>query len=303
VHAIEEAILRTILYSDVFDFPLTCEEIHHFVIHYEPISLADIQHALVDSQLLRSALLHQAPYYALCDRPEIIQQRQQRNIYADQLLPSAHRYAAWLARLPFVRMVAITGSLAVQNPDSESVDFDYFIVVEPDHVWVTRALAILLVRMARLYGVELCPNYVLAADQLEQRRKDLFIAREISQMIPVFGPELYACFRDTNTWAEQFQPNASQTFYPLPFIQLSGWSGIKQSAEWLLRTPPGQWLESWEYQRKSKRFTARMEAYAAQSSAEIGRDQVKGHFNDYGNPALNAYKQRLSDYGLSYPFA
>ena len=46
---LEAAILRTVLYADVFNFPMKLEEIHHFLISDDPVSLAEILAAQHDA--------------------------------------------------------------------------------------------------------------------------------------------------------------------------------------------------------------------------------------------------------------
>ncbi|MEO0562520.1 MAG: hypothetical protein AAF125_10420 [Chloroflexota bacterium] len=296
---IEEAILRTILYADVFNFPLTLDEIHHFLIYAKTVTRHEIEQQLGRSQTLNEVVTCCSSYYALKGREDLASERATLECTADTLMASAMRHGMWLARLPFVRMVAVTGALAVRNPKDGRDDLDYFLIVEPGRVWLTRGLAILLVRFGRLRGVEICPNYVLASDRLAQRRRDLFIAREITQMIPIFGHEWYTAFRDANTWATTFQANADRPLYEQRVLHVTGfWFQMKRAAEWLLGGPIGNALETWEFRRKRAKFRAKMETYA-ETAAEIEAGVVKGHFDDYGNPALIAYRDRLQGFGLS----
>ena len=100
----------------------------------------------------------------------------------------------------------------MHNAGSVTDDLDFLIVTAPRRVWTTRAAAIVIVRWARLFGVHLCPNYVLAETALAQQQ-DLFMAHEIAQMIPLSGYPLYAAMRDANPWTTHYLPNARTPFY------------------------------------------------------------------------------------------
>ncbi len=229
------------------------------------------------------------------DRPELIAQRQQREQAAERLWPLALRYGAWLSHLPYVRMVALTGALAVRNSPHDSDDLDYLIVTRAGRVWLARAFAVLLVRVVRLGGMTICPNYVLAEDAMDQDRKDLFIAHQIAQMVPLSGHTLYERFRQVNAWADDLLPNASGPLHPAQDDTPGGfWLALQRLLETMLNGKLGDVLENWEYRRKLARFAPDLRQ--PNSSARLDESQVKGHFNDYGHIALQKYNERLRDY-------
>ncbi len=292
---LEIAILRTVLYADVFNFPLTAAEIHHFLIHDQPTTFEQITQMLEQSTLLRQQLVMQAGFVTC--HAELITQRQRREQASRHLWPQAIRYATWLGRLPFVRMVALTGALAMHNAAANDDDLDYLVVTTANRVWLARAFAIVLVRVARARGIIVCPNYVLAEDALEQDRQDLFIAHEVTQMIPLAGHDLYRQFRAANTWTDEHLPNASTPFHAEADYQPGGlWTVGKRSLEWLLSGAVGNRLEQWEYRRKLRKFAAEMRDSG--SAAQIDSSHVKGHFNDYGHPVLQQYARRLREHGI-----
>ena len=292
---LEIAILRTILYADVFNFPLTPAEIQHFLIHDRPTTFEQVEQTLQESLYLQQHLVMQAGYVAC--RAELIEQRPTREQASQQLWPEAVHYATWLGRLPFVRMVALTGALAMHNAAADDDDLDYLVVTAANRVWLTRAFAIVLVRLAKSRGMIVCPNYVLAEDALVQDRQDLFIAHEITQMIPLVGHQLYGDFRAANGWTNLHMPNAHKPFHAESDFRASGlWAAGKLLLEWLLSGPIGDGLERWEYRRKLRRFATEMRA--PNSAAQLDASHVKGHFNDYGHPVLRKYQQRLTEYGI-----
>ncbi|PJF40230.1 MAG: hypothetical protein D6737_17630 [Chloroflexi bacterium] len=298
-HPLEDAILRTIIYADIFSFPMTVREIHHFLIHDVSVHFEQVQEKLAESPRLQKELIQQSGYFALAERREIITLRLQREAYSENLWTHGVYYGKWLARLPFVRMVALTGALAMRNALTDDDDLDYLIIAQPGRVWLARVFTIALVKLAAKRGVVICPNYVLAADNLEQNRKDLYIAHEIVQMVPLYGSHIYRLILQANEWVAQYMPNAHHPFYAEhEYKQHKFWAFIKNIAERLLTGPHGDWIEQWERRRKLHRFASNMQT--PHSSAQLDETQVKGHFDDHGHPVLSKYYQRLHEYGLDY---
>jgi hypothetical protein len=294
---VEAAIVRTVLYADVFDFPMTIPEIHHFLIHDTPLSLSLVTKAFETSPTLKELLRRDDGYVTFADRQELIALRVGRERSSQKLWTLAMRYGTWMGRLPFVRMVALTGALAVRNAAADDDDLDYLVVTQVGRVWLARAFAILLVRLGRLRGVEICPNYILAEDSLIQDKQDVFMAHEVVQMVPLYGFRIYEEMRQLNTWVTEYLPNADGTFHATDAPPIGRiWGGIKDLLEILLGGRLGTWLENWEYRRKMRRFQTQMQT--PHSSAQLDERHVKGHFDDHGHPALQQYHRRLRELGV-----
>lgn len=297
MNPVEHAILRTLIYGSLFRFPMSASEIHHFLISEQPIKRADIDATLAHSLVLRDHICHVAGFYALREHQADIALRCQRATITQTLWPLAIRYGAWLGYLPFVRMVALTGALSVHNPHDDRDDFDYMLIAQPGRVWLARAFAVLMVRLMRLRGHEICPNYVLAADQLTQMRHDLYIAHEVTQMTPIYDENLYQRLMRGNRWTQDYLPNAQGIFHVAAPPRFAGWRmRFKRALETWLGGRLGDWLENWEYRRKQTRFTAA--PLPEDHDAWLSPEAVKGHFQDHGAPIIRHYAQRLRAYGL-----
>ena len=294
---LEDAILRTILYADVFNFALTLEELHHFLIAATPANVDQIEQAIMRSPRLQAALVCIDGLFMIAGREELAALRQTREQASAALWEAAARYGRWIGRLPFVRMVALTGALAMRNAIAND-DIDYVIITTERRVWLARALTIVIVRLARLRGVHLCPNYLLAETALRQDRRDLYMAHEIAQMIPVYGRDLYRRMRLQNAWVAAHLPNADDSFYSMTVSPEHGhgWRLLKRAGEWLLGGVLGDAFERWERERKLRRFAPQMQA--ERGDAQLDEARVKGHFQDRGHPALNAYAERLALYAV-----
>ncbi len=154
-------------------------------------------------------------------------------------------------------MVAVTGSLAVNNAD-EQADIDYLVVTVSERLWLCRAMMILLVRYAERSGDILCPNYILSAQALSMDRQDLFMARELVQMVPLYGIETYQQMREINAWSDLYLPNAQG---PPPNLDAPDvvtipklWRPLRATLEAILKTRLGTKLEQWEMDRKIREF-------------------------------------------------
>ncbi|MEW5988023.1 MAG: hypothetical protein AB1791_15430 [Chloroflexota bacterium] len=292
---IEAAIVRTVAYVDVFDYPLTLNEVHRYLVE-TAAPLATVQAILSNGRLIPHRLSQHQGYFALPGREELIAVRQRRAGVAQMMWPAALRYGRVIHTLPFVRMVAITGSLAVDNVEPEA-DVDYLIVTQPGRLWLCRALVILLVRVAARQGFQLCPNYFVSERSLLFQEQNLYAARELTQMVPIAGLSLYYQMRQLNSWTAAFLPNADDLPRQLngspkePALS-PGRRSLRAFAEFLLRSPAGGRLEKWEMERKIRKFSRR---YGNQGDgvAAFGPDWCKGHFHDHGRWVLDAFSGRL----------
>ena len=284
---LEQAVLKTVAYADVFDYPLTLPEIQRYLIG-EPSRLEKTREILQYGRLVPDQLSNLEGHYTLPGRERIISIHQKRAAVADILWPRAFNYGRQISKIPFVRMVALTGAVAMRNADS-GTDLDYLIVTEPGRLWVSRAAVILLVKLAARHGDILCPNYFLSENALVIKDRNVFTAHELAQMVVIAGSQLYERMLFLNRWMAEYLPNAQQgitiTNKPNRTHPL-----LTKFAEFLLRSPAGAWLESWEMGRKIKKFNSKSQFHP---EADFSADWCKGHFDDHGTKILSAYNERL----------
>lgn len=283
---LRRAVLRSVAYSDIFDYPLTAGEVHRYLAGMRTERSA-VESLLANGTMIPHSLSRRDGYLTLPGRESLIEIRRKRVARSTELWHHAKRYGRVIADLPFVRMVAITGELAVNNVRGRS-DIDYFIVTEPGRLWLTRAMVILVVKAAARQGIVICPNYLVTEDALSIDVRNLYTAREIAQMIPLSGMDVYHRMRRANAWVLDYLPNASGA------PARAGSPPVKRRrqrfAEALLRTPVGTHLETWEMTRKIRKFTRE-----APDAGEVAfaADWCKGHFDAHGAQTLNAYAERL----------
>lgn len=279
------SIFHTLAYADVFDYPLRAPEVYRYLTSTKA-SIEEVARALADESLFSQS----GEFFTLRGRDEIVETRRRREQVAVRLWPKAARYGRILAKLPFVRMVAITGSLAMNNTD-EGKDVDFMIVTAPNHLWTCRALALLIARVARLEGLSLCPNYLVTTNALELHERSLYVAHELAQMVPLSGREIYDEICRLNTWMYDYLPNASGVPELTHVVQAANRRSVLQkSLEFIFGLPFGAWLEKWEMNRKIGRL-AREQAQSVESY--FSADVCKGHIDKHGENIVTALAIRL----------
>lgn len=284
---LESALIETVVYADVFDYPLTRGEIHRYLHgmvaspQFVNLNLKRVRHDL-------GLLEEHSDYYVLPGRSDIIEKRQRRAACAEQMWPNVGRYGRLLADIPFVRMVALTGSLAVANVGEEA-DLDFLIVAETGRLWVCRAMVIGVVKLAAQRGVILCPNFIISERSMYFRERNIYTAHELAQMIPLTGMQVYGRMREANKWTELYLPNADGPPKISPVVSHRS-TGLRKLGESILRLPPGTWFDQWEMSRKIKKFRGQNNSLA---EVRFSKDWCQGHFEGHGQRTIDAFTQRL----------
>ncbi len=166
---IEQAVVVTMAYADLFDYPPTREELHRYLVG-TAAAPAEVDAAI--ARLIGRHLEQRDDYLCINGREEIFEIRTRRHRASPPRWTAARRYARALSRWPFVRMVAVCGSLAMDNVDEDG-DIDVFCITAPGRLWWGQAAAMLLRRWPGFARQRVCPNYFLSQESLLLEDRDL----------------------------------------------------------------------------------------------------------------------------------
>jgi hypothetical protein len=199
----EKNILLALVYFDIFNYPLTEEEIARFA----PGPLTpDFRLTLVN--LIDRQMVHRfEDFYSLNKDPSAVERRKAGNVLAQKKLHTAKKFARLMSAFPFVRAVMLSGSISKGYMDEQS-DIDYFIITESGRLWLVRT-AMALFRRVFLFNSHkyFCTNYFVSNKNLEISEKNIFTAVETATLKPVYGKHLIYEFQAANTWCNNFLPN------------------------------------------------------------------------------------------------
>lgn len=286
--AIATAILRTLVYADLFDYAMTPDEIFRFLIGVRA-SRAHLDAVLNDHDRLNGRVARLDGFVTLPKREALVAARKRLHAAAARQFPRARFYARVLAYLPFVRMVAITGGLAMEN--ARDGDSDYFLVTAPGRVWLVRGMAVALVRIARLFGDHLCPNLLLSTNALALSDQNLYTAHEVVQMIPLYGLDQYRKMCSLNAWALSYLPNAEicETVACEKPLNRAG-AALKRALEQLAGGSVGDRIERWEMRRKVAKLSGQIPVNA--DDVTFSADACRGFFSGHQRRVLSEFHMR-----------
>jgi hypothetical protein len=274
--ALATAAVEALRYYDVFDWPLTAGEIHRAL--PVPARRHEVHALLADDARRPAGIVRAGGLYALAGSTGAFARRERALAVSARLWPHAERLGRRLARMPWVQMVAVTGSLAV-GAATDDADIDLFVVTADGRLWLTRALTIATGRT--LPGeVVPCPNYLLAASALALPERDRFTAHELAQLVPLHGADTYHALLVQNAWYREHLPNHS----PAVVVDRVNRSTVARVAERVLGGLVGDRLERWERQRKIARLAPG--ATGEGDEVRFGPDVCKGHFEHHRDRVL-----------------
>jgi len=208
----EKAILKTLLYSNFFDYPLKEEEIYKFLITEKKIGKPEFHKIL---KKLKAPVKSSGGFYFLFGRNKSVKKRKEREKVSLRKLQKAQKVIRILSLIPTVKLIGVSGALSMKNSDKGD-DIDIFVITKKDFVWTTRFLMVILLLMlgvyrtknSKNYANKICLNMLLDEGQMTLE-KNLYIAHEIAQLIPVFERDnTYQKFLQKNSWVNNFMVNA-----------------------------------------------------------------------------------------------
>lgn len=213
-------ILATIIYYDGLNYPLTGFEVWKYLIRTDyyvakndilNITLAQVVLSLHDKNL-NKYIEHLNGFYFLKGRKEIVEKRIVNNKISVRKIKKLEKIVWWLRMIPFVRMIGITGALAMKNAKASS-DWDLFVVLKYGKIWTGRTLVTFFLHIIkkRRYGKNImdrvCLNFFVTDQSLEVITKDLFSANEYMFLFPLYGTDVYTKFQIKNQWIRNMKPS------------------------------------------------------------------------------------------------
>ena len=205
------AILLTLAYHDIFDYPLDSSEICDLLVKKK----ASRESIVKELERLRAIgkIGESGRYFFLKNRKKIARIRKMRAMYSQAKLKRAAFFAGLLKIIPSVKLVAVSGALSMKNSRKDD-DIDLVIVTSKSLLWTTRFLANLLLLpfkrdpSGQKISDRACLNMFLDESDLVIKDHNIYTAHEICQMKLLWDRDnTYRRFIKANSWIREYLPN------------------------------------------------------------------------------------------------
>jgi hypothetical protein len=281
----ERAFLQSVVYAGLFDYPLTPAQLRESLLG-QPADEAALMRWYRHSAYLQARIDLVDGYFFPRGRHEVLATRRRREARSRAMLREMAGPLELVMRMPFVRCVALSGSLAHLNA-SDDADMDLFVITCRGRVW-TVTVATLLVARLRGWRKRLCLNYVISERALWVAPADLFSANQIVHLQPVTGSDTYHRFLDANHFVERFYPN----FVPRPVTEHTPLGSFIETLLNLTVGPIAERLCRWLYRSHLRR---RAHTWKSREQVRLEPECLKLHTSSHRREVMERFEQALSD--------
>lgn len=218
---LKQAILTTLSFFDIFNRPLKLKSVQKYL-YRTTASIQDI--AIMLKRLQGEGVVQeQKGYFYL--QPRSLSNEFKRKPIKTKLISQARKAKNILRHVPFIRSVLICNSLAMGGVKKSS-DVDLFIIVKENRIYLTRIIAIFLLKIFRLYQNKIGePEKISLGFFIDEKKLDIenlsingndpYLSFWIASLKPVLGFKYYYKFCRENDWVRKELPNYSLEKGPL----------------------------------------------------------------------------------------
>lgn len=224
---IKSTIHTVAFYDAVRKVPLTTIELYKNLVHTKgldkagQVSFYDFLKILDEQKsALRPYITNYRGFYFLKGNNTAYKDRIEIGKTSIKKWRIARKMIRAISFLPYVRMIAVTGSLALHTTNKNS-DIDVLIVVKSGHIWTVRMLvtALMQVLKRRRHGTRvrdrICLNHYITDDDLVLHPKHLFSAHICSSFIPIWSKNQTDenLIKQNSSWAKRYLLHFPETLH------------------------------------------------------------------------------------------
>jgi hypothetical protein len=290
--AAEFAIARSVVYASLFDYPLTLAQLRQTLIESTQTP-SQILATYDRSDALQELVEYRDGFFFPHGRFDLVGERRRREARSRRFLARYRPLLAVISALPYVRLVALSGSIAHLNLEGTG-DLDLFIVTRGRRVWSVTVIVLLLAKLLRQRRL-LCANFVMSDERLALEQQDLFTASQIVHLKPLVGHDVYRRLLADNPFVKRFYPNFHESHGgPLGFRHGRGFERLRAAIEFVCEWPSAaiEWACRTAYRAHLIRRSA---SWRSPEQVRLQPDCLKLHTQSHRRSVLERFDRAVRD--------
>jgi hypothetical protein len=283
--SIKKDILATLTYFNMFDYPLRKSEIFIFLGHCDDFHEFELA---LNNLINESAIFKIGDFYSLYNNYALAARRYKGNGKATLMLKKAEQAANIISAFPFVKGVAVSGSLSKYFAD-DNTDIDFFIITSANRLWIARTFLHIFKKITYLFNMQdlFCMNYFVDEAELCILEKNIYTATEIATILPLRGPKIFDIFFKVNNWTRTYFPN-KYMYIPPAYKIRSTW--FKYIAEKTFDNRFGNSLDNFLMNLTAKSWNTKTRTNKKNSKGMLMSMHTGKHFS---KPNPDIFQKRL----------
>ncbi|MCC7197753.1 hypothetical protein IT413_06210 [Candidatus Peregrinibacteria bacterium] len=284
--SLPECIRSTLCFFDLFDYPLTFDELRYYLLCTKHYSDEEIFEALKKC----SSVVFRDGFYCLVGSEGHVNSRKVRAVIAGEYNKKLRRFLPFIRLVPFVKMVAVCNTLAIGCPTAKS-DIDLFIISKKDRIFIVRTLTAILFHIlgVRRHGEKVagrfCLSFFISEEKMNLQdllkgKDDIYFMYWFRTLRPLYGLEVFQKLLQSNEWAKTYfaQSLEDNRKQDIRFSQRAGvFRFFAFLWEFLLGGFLGKMLENALSRSHMKRHVKRSASLQGESSVVVSSGMLKYH--------------------------
>jgi predicted nucleotidyltransferase len=205
----ELAIKKTLAYRSIFKYPVSKYQLKTYLITDKEFKNRIIDKS-IEHLLHRGFIKEKNKKYFLPGIKPI--EWHEKMVLTKKTIGKNEGILRLLGKIPWVNLLAVTGSVAAYNTKSDS-DIDVLIISSKNRLWITRFFVTLILKITKKFPIidgekgKVCTNLFIDEKNLswDLDKRNVFVAQDIVLMQPIVDKgNTYLKFLNNNKWISNY---------------------------------------------------------------------------------------------------
>ncbi len=298
---IQQAVLSTLAYFELFEVPLTRSELADYLLFLSPDD-AELSLYLKDSSYVHE----RGGYFSSRTDEDFWQEWEDKKRRSQEFFKKVKRWNWLFSLCPFVRLVGVCNSLPISDV-RENSDIDLFVVAKPGKLFTARLTLTILSSLfaLRRHGKHVkgrfCLSFYVTEDALDlsplalrdekEAIFDPYLAFWLRSLEPVAGDYLIyeSLLKRNRDWLSPYfhREIKRKRYFRRPKKILEG---VQSALEWLLKSNA---VETWCREKQWGRALSKYQQLEDKSGTVISNQILKFHDHDARLGIRTAWQKKL----------